>query len=339
MNKKRILWLDYIRAIATILVILLHVSASYLSKYQDISTIHWMVGNVIDSFTRICVPLFFMISGYLFFRDRKPKTKNYVRIFTTIFFYSLISLIYLKFYRDVSVLDKIKEIFFQESFYHLWFLYVIPIIYLVGEFITVREVKLKKILILAFICFVLVNPKLSDITSLFGFEYLAEFHLDGNMIYYLLYALFGAMIGGSKISFNKRKRVVVSLILILGYVFSSVGIAVGTYLITREAGEFVHTFYDFSSVFVAIGSLCVFTLVRINEGRLEKLGEPLLLISSVSLPIYGVHAIFLEVINGSGYRDLNNPVLDIPLTFGITLLVSVLVGIVIKKIDIKRYVS
>ena len=72
MNAQREIWLDFLRAIACILVVLLHTSAPYLYKIQTIPMRSWHVGNYVDSFTRISVPLFFMISGYLFFGEKRP---------------------------------------------------------------------------------------------------------------------------------------------------------------------------------------------------------------------------------------------------------------------------
>lgn len=62
---KRNYTIDTLRTIATLLVVLLHVSAEYVldgmnSKIYDVS---FWVGNIIDSFPRICVPIFVLISG------------------------------------------------------------------------------------------------------------------------------------------------------------------------------------------------------------------------------------------------------------------------------------
>ena len=63
----KILWLDYVRAIACCMVVLLHTAAEYVLKSEGVN---WNFANLVDSFTRVCVPLFFMISGYLFFRKK-----------------------------------------------------------------------------------------------------------------------------------------------------------------------------------------------------------------------------------------------------------------------------
>ena len=57
--------INYIRAIATIAVIFLHVSSDVLYEFKSIPIRVWWIGNIYDSLVRVSVPLFFMISGAL----------------------------------------------------------------------------------------------------------------------------------------------------------------------------------------------------------------------------------------------------------------------------------
>ena len=74
---KRNYTIDTLRTIATLLVILLHVSAEYVTyatKHQILDTSFW-IGNIIDSFSRIGVPLFVLISG-MFLLGRNESFKQ-----------------------------------------------------------------------------------------------------------------------------------------------------------------------------------------------------------------------------------------------------------------------
>ncbi|MFX4994063.1 acyltransferase family protein, partial [Acinetobacter baumannii] len=75
---------------ACCMVILLHTAAEYVLKSNNTD---WLIANVVDSFTRVCVPLFFMISGYLFFSNKTVKIKNFIKILTALTFYSFIAFI------------------------------------------------------------------------------------------------------------------------------------------------------------------------------------------------------------------------------------------------------
>ena len=54
----RIDWLDSLRAIAIIAVIVIHVSSPVVNVAYGSNMFHWWVGNVLDSAARFAVPLF-----------------------------------------------------------------------------------------------------------------------------------------------------------------------------------------------------------------------------------------------------------------------------------------
>ena len=65
METKRILYLDYLRIIATIAVILIHTASQNWHEFAP-DTVTWNTLNLFDSVARFAVPLFCMISGALF---------------------------------------------------------------------------------------------------------------------------------------------------------------------------------------------------------------------------------------------------------------------------------
>ncbi|MGN4932970.1 acyltransferase family protein [Aeromonas rivipollensis] len=64
---------------------------------KNIDTLPWNVANFIQSITRVCVPLFFMISGYVFMRDKEVRSKNILKIITNLVFYTTIYFVYVYF--------------------------------------------------------------------------------------------------------------------------------------------------------------------------------------------------------------------------------------------------
>ena len=63
--KNRMVWPDVLRIIASVAVMLLHVSADNWGK-ADLRGLSWNVFNVCDSLTRWGVPVFVMVSGMMF---------------------------------------------------------------------------------------------------------------------------------------------------------------------------------------------------------------------------------------------------------------------------------
>lgn len=68
--------LDLTRIAAVLAVVMIHVSSAFVSSYE-INTLEFQTANVLDSISRLGVPLFVMISGSLFLDEkRKISTRN-----------------------------------------------------------------------------------------------------------------------------------------------------------------------------------------------------------------------------------------------------------------------
>lgn len=331
--KERYYWLDYVKAIACILVVIVHTAAPYLYGLNQIPLFSWNVANYFDSFCRIAVPLFFMVSGYLFFGDRSPKFRHYSRIIYSLLFYSALALLYLAIYRDVSVGPLLGNIVAWPVFYHLWFFYEILIVYLLAGFITTRNMSLRSYLILAFFCFILFNPKLSDITNFLGISFSSRAKLDGKIIYYLLYAASGAILG--RMEFNNKR--VINWLAPLLYLLSSLFIAHATFVLSTDAGKYMEVFYFDNGPLVLIGSISIFLLIKANADKLDVIKKPLQLITNNSLAIYGFHPLFIDLL--SEYRDYENPFLDIGVAFLVIFTASLLCAALIRKLDRKHWVT
>lgn len=63
--KERVLYADILRVAATFLVITIHIASRDFGLYK-MDSYQWQVLNVFDSFARMSVPLFFMLSGVFF---------------------------------------------------------------------------------------------------------------------------------------------------------------------------------------------------------------------------------------------------------------------------------
>src|SRR5512141_972917 len=82
-RKGTILWIDLIRVVAIYLVVIVHVSGQLTNIWGEIPADQWLLADIYGGIARICVPLFFMISGCLllpraeslgtFYRKRIPK--------------------------------------------------------------------------------------------------------------------------------------------------------------------------------------------------------------------------------------------------------------------------
>ena len=72
----KIYWIDNLRGIACLMVVMIHTTAWYVTNAASVSTLDWGVANLLNSASRVSVPLFFMISGYLFFGERSAQPRH-----------------------------------------------------------------------------------------------------------------------------------------------------------------------------------------------------------------------------------------------------------------------
>lgn len=151
--------LDITKFVCALLVIVIHTRP--FAGYSDILDFYTV--NVI---ARIAVPLFYAISGYLFFSklryqdgkiakcvENRAKLLKYLKRIA--FLYVGWSVVYIIFqlpqwyktgwWGKALVKDCIVSFFFKGSYYHLWYLlallYGLPVLYLLLSFFSVRNVR------------------------------------------------------------------------------------------------------------------------------------------------------------------------------------------------------
>lgn len=167
-------YLDVLRCLACYLVIGLHSIAEPLVNKGLFDTRTWWVLNICGGLTRMGVPLFFMISGYLllsdprtldigtFYKRRLGKLLPPFLVWDVIYF--------LKQCADGGVEPDVQTFFrdlaFQGSKYHLWFVYQIIGLYLLMPFLKriVDQCTTRELVI--FLGVVLLQPTLFRLLNL-----------------------------------------------------------------------------------------------------------------------------------------------------------------------------
>lgn len=161
--KNRIWYIDLIRISSIFLVITVHVASSNFDWFQ-VNSLEWQTINFYDSFARICVPLFVMISG-VFFLDphkeigiRQLYRKNIWRIVRVFLFWSSFYAVFMAFFPfDSFSMEQVQEMVdrFLEGHFHLWFLFRIVELYIMTPFLrkVAEEKKIMEYMMLY--CFVL----------------------------------------------------------------------------------------------------------------------------------------------------------------------------------------
>lgn len=161
------LYIDILRCTATYLVIALHCIASYFASSSLFGTPVWWVCNVVNSITRMGVPLFFMVSGFLLLSDKRELdipsfyAKRLKKVLIPFLCWDIIYFLE-NCYLQAQPLDFrqfLLELLAQRgSKYHLWFIYKIIAIYLLIPFLKkiLNHCKLREQILLLLV--VMLQP-------------------------------------------------------------------------------------------------------------------------------------------------------------------------------------
>lgn len=332
-------WITNLRVLATIFVIVVHVSME--SRYNSALYADLIYGG----FARFCVPVFVMISGALLLPREVPLvpfTKKWmVKIVLPFLFWSIPYILY-NFRQRIYVgetftlfqalKESCKYIVQGTTNFHFWYIYMIIGIYLfipiIGKW--ARAATQKELLYFLGTWF---------LTMCLQLPFMSCFKIAIDLYYFTGYL--GFLILGYYLSiadFN-YKLWHAALITFIGY---SVTVVLTRYL-TKQNGVFTHTYYDYLRPNIIVLSAGVFLLVKkmnvgfFRSGILLKIRDG---IATYSFGIYLVH--WLVILFLAEYHidwQLITPLVGIPLTTLSCLVISFACVWIVNKLPLGKYVS
>lgn len=340
MKEQRNWELDKCRVVACLMVVLLHVAST--GWFIDPTTSEWRIFNLTDTMVRGSVPLFFMISGTLFFTKERLDLGRFIKknVAHLVFLYVVWSLIY-----EISSC-LINGQFDLNRFltgvckghYHLWFLPAMILSYL---FLPVIHHALKGyaikpgylLFLFGFVTLLVVNvnliPSLPESISLL----LDKANLSNAQ--YVGYMIWGYFL--SRKHWGKKTR----LITVLIYLAAGLATASANRWFSISHGQAVSWLYGYftlPSFLQATAIFCFFQTFRNNpelpEGAAEE-EHPRLWneLSSCTLGVYLIHPMVLETLTQIGFRVTeDNPVYKIPAVFSVTVVICFLLIFLVRRI-------
>lgn len=327
--------IDTLRTVAMFFVVLLHVSAEYVyfGQYQKLYNSVFWTGNIIDSFSRICVPLFLLISGSFLLGRTDSLIETYIkrarRILLPLTFWVVVYSAY-KFFmaqlngHTIPIQSLVGSAILGKPFYHLWYLYMIIGLYLFTPFLNlmIARIPLKATWSMAF-AFMAIGM----ISSFFD-EYF------NNKVFFLLWFInyLGYYILGFLITHHSPKYKVSSLLMI--YIFSSALIAIFTYFTFKYFNSLY--FYGYLSPLVILGSLSFYKIFQQADFKENILSKS----AHLTLGIYLIHAGLLDYLNY--YIKINkltffdNPIYAIPVKSLLILSISFVIAYLFYQVKFLR---
>ncbi len=350
MQKRKIMYLDVARIIATIAVLIIHVSTMQptLNSF-GYETNEWATLIIMSNVCKWAAPVFCCISGALFLDpDRRVPTKKiytkYIpRIAVGLIFWAAmqyITLIVLN-GKEMTKAEFIKGVF--SGYYHQWYLFMIIGFYILVPILRkiTEDKNLTKYFIAVCLCMTFIrpflqqHPKLDWTTAATGKMFM---YLPG----YLAYFLLGYYI--NKFDFSK----LIKILVYIGGAASFYYTAAETVRVSRETGVYYQDLVQYNSLTIFIQVLFVFILIKdvcskINFGkRSEKLIST---ISKDTFGIYQMHPIAIFVFYEFGKFSSASipgieihPIIAAPIFLALTYVSCEIVSHILNKIPlVKNY--
>ena len=331
--------LDLIKTVAIITVLMTHISASFVIKYPS-SSPEFIWGNIVDSLSRIGVPLFLMVSGSLFLdEDKSFNVKAFFRKHLLVMAVLLVfwSLIYGFFYHalgGVGVWDYILN--FSGTLYpHIWYMYMIIGLYLIVPVLRLFVKRENKSHILYFILLSVVFNHIPSFMGLFenimGFSistYTPRLYL--NLISgYTTYFLLGWYLTNVEIKEKAKKALVAAGAL------SLISMIALTQVFESSIPESYNYTYDNLSLLPLLYSTGAFVLLYRKENS-GKEGWFCRTVSKFTFGIYMLHVMILEVFMAYllpySSSSFFTPILYMALVFVVLAPLSLLSALLIGKV-------
>lgn len=326
--------ISILRILATLSVIVIHVSGSLVVKFGKISNFDWNVANFYDSISRYAVPVFFMISGSLLL-GREFETKDFLKnrlgkILPPFLFWSLFYSLFNRYvfnHETFNVSKVVRDVFYGSE-NHLWFVYALIGVYLIAPIFQKwihfsKKNDIRYFLIIWIITLFLTIPGIAIYFPKINFLYFSGF--------------LGYFILGFYLKKHVKSQKWISCLLILIGVLITI---FGTYYFSYKSNKFYDYFYEYLSLNALMISTGVFLLFNNIEDINDKIKPITSKLNECSFGIYLIHPFVINIFALLGiFAYFANPIFGILIISLACFLVSFIIVFIIKKIKFGHLIA
>ena len=345
--QKNIQWLDSLRSLAILGVILIHISSSIINFSFNKNMENWWVGNFLMSVTRFAVPMFLLLSGAtLLGREYNLKEfyrKRLMRVVVPFLFWIIVYFFFRYFTLPTknppngftNILVWAGHLFVSEGVSkHFWYIYMIVFIYLFVPLLT----KITKLIPVKYFSFLLI---IWFLVASYCTRFPANMYLFtdlGRIVKYFLYMgyLFVGWYLTSHISTNKKVKISAFIV----FLFSVVYAMFTVYFKSVDAKSTDQSIYNYMSYNTIIQAVSLFILIKDTTLK-NKISDFFIKeISNYSFGIYLVHIMIIGILADHGvFWTMANPMISIPIIFLTVLVISYGIIFLLRKIPYGKYIS
>lgn len=281
-------WINSLRVLAAMAVVVIHISAPFVTSNLFSGT--WWMGHGLDTISRFAVPMFLMITGALLLHKEEPinvfARKRAWKIVLPFLGWSLFY--YLLANRTSgSVTDFIKNLLGNGNHYHLWYLYLIVLLYL---FIPILRKVVSQLPNSYVWYYALIAGSITTITSFLGWVgwpliiYANPFS-TGVALLLLGYAI-------------THKEMKIKYLNWIGGISTGI-VFVGTYLLVLHDKAFNEMLYNALGIFIMLQAVMIFAYVYQKKEVFNRVGDSKVVrfIAAHSFGVYLIHPFVIMVVN------------------------------------------
>ncbi|WP_427501331.1 acyltransferase [Methylomonas sp. MED-D] len=351
-KESTVLFIDVIRALAAIMVVVIHASTGTVLtslKPDQLQLLYWWEAMAFNASSRAAVPLFVMISGYLLIKPQNniaPTAWLKKRLFRIIIpllawiiiYFSWCGLavkydLYTTESHEISAISLLRDVIQGTPYYHLWFLYMLIGLYLATPILTVYARgadRLNKIYFVSlWVLFSAIPPFIKQV--LWTNLAISVSVVSGYVGYFMLgYWLRDVML-------TRKQQTIVGCVVTLSIVLS----AMGTYLLTANSnGKLDQLLISPMSPTIMLATLGLFTLLKSiawekTYAFLPPLRSIIATLSSVSFFLYLSHPLLLDILRNSHFNYFAseaNPILGVPITVTVIIFLAIAIRSILNRI-------
>ncbi len=327
--------IDIFRIAAAIMIIAIHTSPLVSFSHEA----DFVLTRII---ARVAVPFFFMCTGYFLIpgciESRENRKRVFVKfLFKTGFLYGAAILIYLPvniysgYFKEKPIIVNItKDIVFDGTFYHLWYIPASIIGFVIVYTLTTR-LSLKKVFTLSFILYLIglfgdsyygISEKFDAANSFYGTLFSYFDYTRNGLFFAPVFIVLGAIIAKSKREYSLRKNLV--------------GFALALSALIAEALILHHYSlqrHDSMYIMLIPAMFFLFRILLIIKGESQKI------LRDISMLVYILHPLciifvrgFAKVLKLEVYLIGNSLIHFIAVTVA-TIVISVVLIYIKKQLD------
>ena len=340
-------WLNYLRVMAILAVLAIHVSAPVYYDYGNIPDFDWWIANVINAVSRFCVPMFVMISGALLL-GRETNTidfykKRGLRLLPAIIVWSALFAIFTILTHpevlDYGLFSYLVGIVLEgKAYYHLWYLSMFACLMLFAPFLNLFVIGKRPdgqdifILFLIFCLFFLMQQ--ASMTAEYVPDISRDFQWFREFPMYIAYFVMGYYLKEYKdrIRLSRTSLLLcLAALMILG-IFENYYLAL-QYNIIKDNLALAN-----ESLSVFLITSCIFLIFAKSQHVLKE-NKLIAMIASCSFGIYLIHPIFLHFMRKAMYPFINNPTIYMLVALALLFLLSFATIFMLRQVRPFRYIS